>query len=136
MAPVSGSRPKVDRSMHKTGRRGKKNLVVVHDKMQRNYRYERVAAIGRGFDPEFTPELTPKQMLALGVFGGKYMTDCRREFPDSWFARAKLSRRDEIANAIILASKPVNRWRCGRRKAGFTSRIRVAGFNGIAATIW
>src|SRR5580692_8122873 len=114
MAPVSGSRPKVDRSMHKTGRRGKKNLVVVHDKMQRNYRYERVAAIGRGFDPEFTPELTPKQMLALGVFGGKYMTDCRREFPESWFARAKLSPagRDRKCNYFgVEASQPLAVWK-------------------------
>ena len=68
-----------------------KKTVTVNDRMQRNYRYERVAAEGRGFDPEFTPDLTPKQMLQLGVFGGKYMTDCRREFPDNWFAKAKLS---------------------------------------------
>ena len=49
------------------------------------------AAVGRSFDAEFHPELTPRQMLALGVFGGKYMTDCRDEFPASWFAGAKLS---------------------------------------------
>ena len=62
-------------------RLGKKKLVVVRDKMQRNYRYEVVAASGRGFDPKFAPELTPAQMLALGVFGGKYMTDAAGEFP-------------------------------------------------------
>ena len=64
--------------------------VVVHDKMQRGYVYYRSEPVGRSFDPRFTPELTPKQMLQLGVFGGKYMTDCREEFPASWFAPAKL----------------------------------------------
>ena len=61
--------------------------------MQKGYRYVLSVATGRGFDPEFKPQLTPAQMLKLGVFGGKYMTDCRREFPKSWFAGAKLSPR-------------------------------------------
>lgn len=65
--------------------------IVVHDSMQQGYRYELVAKEGKEFDSAFTPDLTPKQMLQLGVFGGKYMTDCRYEFPASWFARAKLS---------------------------------------------
>ena len=54
------------------------------------YVYYRTEPVGRNFAPEFRPQLTPKQMLQLGVFGGKYMTDCRGEFPASWFARAKL----------------------------------------------
>jgi hypothetical protein len=66
-------------------------LKVVNDKMQRGYHYALTAPMGRNFDPEFRPELTPQEMLALGVFCGKYMTDCRKEFPARWFARAKLS---------------------------------------------
>src|SRR5688572_14852047 len=63
--------------------------VVVNDKMQRGYVYNRTVPVGRHFAPAFEPELTPAQMLRLGVFGGKYMTDCRREFPKRWFAHAK-----------------------------------------------
>ena len=40
--------------------------------MQKGYRYEVVEPIGRKFDSEFRPELTPAEMLRLGVFGGKY----------------------------------------------------------------
>ena len=58
--------------------------VRVNDKMQRGYRYTLTAPVGRNFDPDFRPELTPKEMLALGVFCGKYLTDCRKEFPASW----------------------------------------------------
>lgn len=78
----------------------KKKIIKVSDKMQKNYRYELTEPIGKHFHPDFKPELTPKQMLALGVFGGKYMTDCKKEFPKDWFTRAKLSpkRRDNTLN--------------------------------------
>ena len=88
--------------------------VTVNDRMQRNYRYRLVEPEGRNFDPEFKPELTPKQMLALGIFGGKYMTDCRKEFPESWFTRARLSpgRKDPSLNCFgVDASKPLAYWR-------------------------
>lgn len=65
--------------------------VIVNDKMQKNYRYTLSEPMGKHFDPEFKPDLTPKQMLALGIFGGKYMTDCKKEFPADWFSRAKLN---------------------------------------------
>ena len=92
----------------------KKKTVTVNDKMQKGYRYQRVAGMGRSFDPEFKPDLTPKQMLALGVFCGKYMTDCRKEFPASWFTRAKLSlkQRDcELNYYGVDASNPLSVWK-------------------------
>ena len=58
--------------------------VIVDDRMQRGYAYWRTAPVGRNFAPGFTPDLTPKEMLRLGVFGGKYMTDCQEEFPRAW----------------------------------------------------
>lgn len=92
----------------------RKRTVSVTDKMQKGYRYVLSAPAGRGFDPEFKPQLTPAQMLALGVFGGKYMTDCRREFPKSWFARAKLSPRGYDHNCNFFrvdASQPLSEWK-------------------------
>jgi hypothetical protein len=92
----------------------RKHIVTVNDKMQKRYRYVRSAPVGRNFDPEFQPELTPRQMLRLGVFCGKYMTDARKEFPVSWFAGAKLSprRRDCALNFFrVDASQPLSVWR-------------------------
>jgi hypothetical protein len=88
--------------------------VVVNDNMQRGYVYYRTEPAGRNFDEGFEPELTPKAMLQLGVFGGKYMTDCRDEFPPSWFERAKLSstRHDPGLNYFgVSASQPLAVWR-------------------------
>jgi hypothetical protein len=88
--------------------------VVVNDKMQRGYVYYRTQPVGRNFAPMFRPELTPKQMLELGVFGGKYMTDCRAEFPKSWFRRAKLNRRAHEARLNcfgVNASLTLAAWR-------------------------
>jgi hypothetical protein len=91
----------------------RRRTITVNDKMQKGYRYALSAATGRNFDPEFQPQLTPAQMLRLGVFGGKYMTDCRREFPKSWFAHAKLSPRgaDPACNFFgVDASQPLSEW--------------------------
>ena len=64
--------------------------VVVNDKMQKGYRYQLSQPMGKNFDPSFKPELTPKQMLKLGVFGGRYLRDCKKEFPADWFEKARL----------------------------------------------
>ena len=87
---------------------------VVHDKMQDGYVYFLTESKGKNFDKEFKPELTPKEMLELGVFGGKYMTDCGAEFPKDWFADAKLSpkRHDAKMNFFkVNASQPLAVWR-------------------------
>ena len=92
----------------------KVKTIVVNDTMQKGYRYTLVAPTGRDFDPEFAPELTPKEMLRLGVFGGKYMTDCKNEFPVDWFDGAKLSPRwhDPALNYFgVSASQPLSIWR-------------------------
>lgn len=91
--------------------------VTVNDKMQQGYNYELVEPVGRNFDPAFKPELTPKEMLALGVFGGVYMRDCVDEFPESWFTRAKFqtpgdySHDSEINYFGVNASQPLSVWR-------------------------
>ncbi|MEQ1561647.1 MAG: hypothetical protein ABL899_02930 [Nitrospira sp.] len=87
--------------------------VTVNDKMQGNYKYELSAPVGKKFDPLFKPQLTPKQMLALGVFGGVYMRDCTKEFPKDWFTKAKFAkdRRDKNLNFFhINASQPLSVW--------------------------
>jgi hypothetical protein len=68
----------------------KKKRVAVNDQMQTNYSYLLAESIGQNFHPDFHPELTPEEMLELGVFGGKYITDCTDEFQSDWFAKARL----------------------------------------------
>ena len=90
-----------------------KIVVHVNDTMQRGYSYVLVEPPGREFAPAFKPDLTPSQMLELGVFGGKYMTDCRAEFPKAWFHAAKLSpeRKDPCINFFgVDASQSLSVW--------------------------
>ena len=87
--------------------------VIVNDLMQKNYRYQLVMPIGKNFAPDFQPELTPAEMLRLGVFGGKYMTDCKKEFPHSWFSHTQLCHEfhDPHLNYFqVNASQPLSVW--------------------------
>ena len=88
--------------------------VVVSDRMQREYVYYLTEPVGRHFASGFLPQLTPREMLRLGVFGGRYMTDCRAEFPAGWFTGARLSsgRRDARLNYFgVNASQSLAAWR-------------------------
>lgn len=91
-----------------------KKLIQVRDKMQSHYSYYITKPVGKSFHPDFKPELTPKQILELGVFGGKYMTDCRAEFPASWYLKAKLSPKfyDKSLNYFgVKASQSLQIWK-------------------------
>lgn len=66
-------------------------IIHVNDKMQSDYDYVLQEPVGKNFDSEFNPTLSPKKMLELGVFEGKYLNDCLNEFPTEWFKNAKIS---------------------------------------------
>ena len=74
-------------------------------------------------------------MLELGVFGGKYLNDCKNEFPEDWFVNAKLCefKNIELNYFSVDASQPLSEW---IKKAGSMSKILAAGFSGIADTSW
>ena len=88
------------------------------DNFQSRYTYFITEAVGRNFDPEFKPELTPKEMLKLGVFGGAYFIGVKggmpKDLPKSWFAGVKLNP-EEVKNKEynffkLSASQPLKVW--------------------------
>jgi hypothetical protein len=90
-----------------------KKKVTVNDNIQTNYTYYRTEPVGKNFEDDFKPDLTPKQMLELGVFSGRYLNDCKDEFPNEWFENAKLSpdKKDPSLNYFgIEASMPLKHW--------------------------
>ena len=95
----------------------RKRIVKVKDKMQKNYSYELSEPVGKNFDKSFKPDLSPKQMLALGVFGGRYIRDCKKEFPKDWFKKAKLHKdgvpghNPKLNFFKIDASQPLSVWK-------------------------
>jgi hypothetical protein len=86
--------------------------ITVNDKMQQGYSYTLTEETGKNFAPEFKPHFTPKEMLELGVFEGKYMNDCQDEFPKGWFEKAKISDTpDESLNCFRIKSRqPLSVW--------------------------
>ena len=94
-----------------------KKQVTVNDKMQKGYVYFLTEPVGENFHKDFRPDLTPEQMLELGVFGGVYMRDCTNEFPKSWTANAKFQiggvyKQDKDINYFkVKASQSLAIWR-------------------------
>ena len=46
---------------------------------------------------DFKPELSPKKMLELGVFGGSYFGSNIKEYPKTWFKKSKLSKNFDVS---------------------------------------
>lgn len=69
-------------------------VVTCSNKMDQGcYRYTLTAPFGDVHIPGvFEPHFTPGEMLALGVFEGKYLNDCQDEFPPDWFETARRNR--------------------------------------------
>jgi hypothetical protein len=88
------------------------DVIEVNDRMQSGYRYELVAPVGRDFPSDFSPKYTPQEMLAMGVFEGKYCNDCTNEFPEEWYEGAKISPTpDPISNYFGVKSRqPLSVW--------------------------
>ena len=92
----------------------KKQIVVEKDLMQKGYVYFLTEQVAKNFHSEFRPQLSPKEMLKLGVFGGKYMSDCTGEFPVDWFEKARLCSEihDPKLNYFgVNASQTLAEWR-------------------------
>jgi hypothetical protein len=73
----------------------RRRTVIVNDKMQQGYRYILSEPIGRNFDPEFRPELTPQQMLRLGYTMGRRMPQKKRRQIKRWKAMRRHGRQIE-----------------------------------------
>ena len=66
----------------------KGDKIDVSNKMCKAYTYVLEEAPGQNMDPQFKPYADPGEMLAAGVFGGKYLNDCILEYPAEWFLNA------------------------------------------------
>ncbi len=100
----------------------KGDTIHVKNRMISSYTYTLSENPGENFDPQFKPYLTPGEMLALGVFEGKYLNDCIEEFPAEWFLNAlaldslRPERADVNANYFETDSRqPLTSW----KKAGW-----------------
>ena len=86
--------------------------VVVNDRMQRNYSYRIDAPAGEEFLPGFMPYFTPAEILAMGVFEGRYCNDCQGEIPGDWLSKARIGDRPNPALNYfgVKSRKPLSYW--------------------------
>ena len=100
------------------------DTVLVNDSMQTGYSYRIEVSPGQEFGPGFEPFFTPKEMLEMGVFEGKYCNDCRPELPDDWFENAKTGKNGRSLDQLFRDQEPAAAQRLARER--LDSRPRPA----------
>ena len=87
--------------------------MKVNEAYQTGYEYRASEQEGENFDPDFKPELSPAEMLKLGIFGGDYFNQVPNEFPMKWFEGVKLSPKGaqkELNLFKVNASQSLQEW--------------------------
>lgn len=87
--------------------------IHVEERYQSGYEYTCTEPVGKHFHPDFKPQLTPKEMLQLGIFGGDYFNEVPAEFPAEWFTGVTLSPKGaqkELNCFKVNASQPLHIW--------------------------
>lgn len=87
--------------------------INISNPLQRKYSYNLTEPVGKNFDPRFCPDLSPKQMLTLGIFDGKYFSKITNEFPKNWFTNTKITKKEadvDLNYFKIHASQPLSVW--------------------------
>ena len=79
--------------------------IEINEDYQHGYTYSLSEPSGQHFDPDFTPDLTPAQMLQLGIFGGNYFKSIPREFPREWFKGLAFSKTGTVGILRFLVSR-------------------------------
>lgn len=89
-------------------------IIHVDEIYQSGYAYPLDEPVGRNFAEDFTPDLSPKDILRLGIFGGDYFTVVPKEFPADWFEAVELSNgnggKKERNYFGVMASQPLKEW--------------------------
>lgn len=88
--------------------------VTVDEPYQSGYIYTPTEPVGKNFHEDFKPELIPKQMFQLGVFGGDYFQQIPSEFPADWFYATELSATGKAEARLnyfkVNTSQPLQEW--------------------------
>lgn len=88
--------------------------ISVNEAYQKGYIYTLSEPSGKNFDSDFKPQLTPEQMLKLGIFGGFYFTCIPVEFPASWFDGVEFTKTGHADASLnffkVNASQPLEVW--------------------------
>lgn len=78
-----------------------KKTITANNKLQKNYKYQLTEPIGKNFDIRFRPDISPKEMLEMGIFGGLYLNSAINEYPKDWFTNVKFTTKKNKDGKLI-----------------------------------